>query len=243
MSAPLELHIKKKTYQGAEGGEVEAVRDLHLVAPAGSLTALIGPSGCGKTTSLRILARLDTRFEGTIGLPPAARIGFVFQEPRLLPWRTVEQNVRLVMEDGGKEGGGADLDALFAELGLEDMRNRYPTELSLGLARRVSIARALAIEPDVLLLDEPFTSLDETTAQRLRQLVLTVWRRYRPTTLMVTHNVREAIQLAERILLLAQRPSHVVAEIVLDTAHEERDEAFVEATRTDLVGRYPGLIA
>ncbi|WP_075215718.1 ABC transporter ATP-binding protein [Mongoliimonas terrestris] len=238
MSAPLELHIKKKTYQGAEGGEVEAVRDLHLLAPAGSLTALIGPSGCGKTTSLRILARLDTRFEGTIGLPPAARIGFVFQEPRLLPWRTVEQNVRLVME-----GGGADLDALFAELGLEDMRNRFPTELSLGLARRVSIARALAIEPDVLLLDEPFTSLDETTAQRLRQLVLTVWRRYQPTTLMVTHNVREAIQLAERIVLLAPRPSHVVAEIVLDTPHEQRDEVFVEATRTDLVGRYPGLIA
>nr|WP_210272748.1 ATP-binding cassette domain-containing protein [Chthonobacter rhizosphaerae] len=233
------MHIRKKIYQGAEGGTVEAVRDLDIVAPDGSLTALIGPSGCGKTTSLRILARLDTDFEGTIGLPPGARIGFVFQEPRLLPWRTVDQNVRLVLE-GDKQ---PDLKTLFADLGLEEMGSRFPTELSLGLARRVSLARALAIEPDVLLLDEPFTSLDETTAQRLRHLVLTVWRRYRPTTLMVTHNVREAIQLAERIILLAPRPSRVVAEIVLDTPHDQRDEAYVEAKRTELVGRYPGLVA
>ncbi|WP_342343833.1 ABC transporter ATP-binding protein [Chthonobacter albigriseus] len=239
MSAPLEIHIARKTYRGAEGGTVEAVRGLDLKAAAGSLTALIGPSGCGKTTSLRILAGLDTDFEGRIVLAKEARVGIVFQEPRLLPWRTVDDNVRLVLDKPDL----FDPAPLFEELGLAEMRNRFPTELSLGLARRVAIARALAIEPDVLLLDEPFTSLDETTAQRLRHLVVEIWRRYRPTTLMVTHNVREAIQIAERIVLLAPRPSHVVAEVMLDLPQEERDEAYVEAKRTEMVRDWPGLVA
>ena len=239
MSVPLEINIARKVYQGAEGGTVEAVRGLDLTVPAGGFTALIGPSGCGKTTSLRILAGLDTAYDGTVAMAPGTRVGFVFQEPRLLPWRTVERNVRLVL-DGART---ADLGPLFAELGLAEMRNRFPTELSLGLARRVALARALAIEPDVLLLDEPFTSLDETTAQRLRQLVLTVWRRRRPTTLMVTHNVREALQLAERIVLLAPRPSHVVAEIRLERPQEARDEGWVEAQRAEMVRTWPGLVA
>ena len=239
MSEPLEIHIARKTYRGAEGGTVEAVRGLDIAAPAGSLTALIGPSGCGKTTSLRILAGLDTDYEGEVRLAADARIGFVFQEPRLLPWRSVEDNVRVVLKPGDRP----DLPALFAELGLAEMTTRYPTELSLGLARRVSIARALAIRPDVLLLDEPFTSLDEMTAQRLRQLVLDLWTRHRPTTLMVTHNVREAIQLAERIILLAPRPSRVVATIELTRPHADRDDDYVEATRAALVADHPDLVA
>ncbi len=239
MSEPLEIHIARKVYTGAEGGTVEAIRGLDLTVPAGGLTALIGPSGCGKTTALRILAGLDTDFEGSIAITPGTRIGFVFQEPRLLPWRTVEQNVRLVLDKPASFDPGP----LFAELGLDEMRARYPAELSLGLARRVSLARALAIDPDVLLLDEPFTSLDETTALRLRHLVLGIWRRYRPTTLIVTHNVREAIQLAECIVLFAPRPSHVVAEIRLDRPQEERDEAYVEAMRAALVRDWPGLVA
>ncbi len=239
MSAPLEIHIARKTYRGAEGGTVEAVRGLDIAAPSGGFTALIGPSGCGKTTSLRILAGLDTDYEGRIVLAPEARIGFVFQEPRLLPWRTVRRNVELVLDDPG----AVDVAGLAAELGLADMLDRYPTELSLGLARRVALARALAIRPDVLLLDEPFTSLDETTALRLRQLVHDVWARHRPTTLMVTHNVREALQLAERILLLAPRPSRVVAEIRLETPHAARDEAWVEERRAELVRDHPGLVA
>lgn len=239
MSAPLEIHIDRKIYRGAEGGTVEAVRGLDIAVPAGGFTALIGPSGCGKTTSLRILAGLDTDYEGRVVLADGARIGFVFQEPRLLPWRTVRQNIRLVLDRPDE----TDLRPLAADLGLGDMLDRFPTELSLGLARRVSLARALAIRPDVLLLDEPFTSLDETTALRLRQLVHDVWAKYRPTTLMVTHNVREALQLAESIVLLAPRPSRVVAEIPLDTPHAARDEAWVEERRAELVRAHPGLVA
>lgn len=239
MSEPLEIHVAQKVYRGAEGGTVEAVRGLDIAVPAGGFTALIGPSGCGKTTSLRILAGLDTDYEGRVVLAAGTRIGFVFQEPRLLPWRTVDENVRLVLD----RPDAFDPGPLFEELGLGEMRRRYPTELSLGLARRVALARALAIRPDVLLLDEPFTSLDETTAQRLRQLVLEVWRRHRPTTLMVTHNVREALQLAERLVLLAPRPSRVLAEIPLEAPQDARDEAWIEDRRAALVRDWPGIVA
>jgi len=239
VSTSVELHIAAKTYRGARGGTVEAVRDLRLAVAAGGFTALIGPSGCGKTTSLRILAGLDHDFEGRVRVEPGTRAGFVFQEPRLLPWRTVDHNLRLGLD----RPDGFDTAPLLAELGLDGLASRYPTELSLGLARRVALGRALAIEPDLLLLDEPLTSLDEPTALRLRQLVLTVWRRRRPTTLMVTHNVREAIQLAERILLLAPRPGRVVAEIDLPEPQETRDEAFVERVRAALMRDHPGLVA
>lgn len=239
MSAPIDLHIARKTYRGAEGGTVEAVRDLRLRVPSGGFTALIGPSGCGKTTSLRILAGLDTDFEGEVGLSRGTRIGFVFQEPRLLPWRTVEANTRLVLD----RPNDFDPTELFEELGLTEMRNRFPTELSLGLARRVALGRALAIAPDVLILDEPLTSLDELTAVRLRQLIVSIWRKRRPTTIMVTHNLREAIQMADRILLLAARPSRVVAEIPVSVPHDERDERFVEAMRHQLTSSWPTLVA
>lgn len=239
MSAPIDLHVVRKTYRGAKGGTVEAVRDLSLHVPEGGFTALIGPSGCGKTTSLRILAGLDSDFEGTVGLRKDARVGFVFQEPRLLPWRTVEANTRIVLD----RPDAFDPTRLFAELGLSEMRNRYPTELSLGLARRVALGRALAIEPDVLILDEPLTSLDETTALRLRQLIVSIWARRRPTTLLVTHNIREAIQMADSILLLAPRPSRVVAEIPIDRPHALRGAAYVEEKRTEMMDRWPGIVA
>ncbi|WP_245294070.1 ABC transporter ATP-binding protein [Methylobrevis pamukkalensis] len=239
MSTPREIHIERKTFRGADGTPVVAVEGLHLVLPPGSLTALIGPSGCGKTTTLRIVAGLDTDFEGRIVLPPDPRIGFVFQEPRLLPWRTVEQNVRLVLD----RPDDADPGPLLESLGIADMRGRFPTELSLGLARRVSIARALVIRPDLLLLDEPSASLDEATAGRLRALILQVWSDYRPTTLLVTHNIREALTLADRLVLLAPRPGRVVGEVILDRPQPQRDDTWIEATRADLVRRFPGTVA
>ena len=175
----------------------------------GEVGALVGPSGCGKTTLLRIIAGLDRDYEGSIALPDHGRLGMVFQEPRLLPWRTVEQNVRLA----APEASDAALAALFRTLGLEAHRNLFPGELSLGLARRVALARAFAVEPDLLLLDEPFVSLDDALAARLRDELAELVTRRPVTTLLVTHNVEEAIGLADRLFFLSASPARVLADV------------------------------
>src|ERR1700760_1536995 len=164
-AAPLEFRIDAKSYLSADGTPVEVVRGLELRLEAGSFGALIGPSGCGKTTILRIAAGLDPDFRGRLRTPGSGRLGIVFQEPRLLPWRTVEDNIRLALP---AHDAAADLTELVEILGLGAHMARYPGELSLGLARRTAIARAFAVDPDFLLLDEPSVSLDEATAERLR---------------------------------------------------------------------------
>jgi sulfonate transport system ATP-binding protein len=151
--------------------------EMAFTVANGEVVALVGPSGCGKTTLLRIIVGLDRAFEGSVTLPAPCRLGMVFQEPRLLPWRTVEQNVRLTAPQVGE----AALATLFATLGLAEHRRHYPGELSLGLARRVALARAFAIEPDLLVLDEPFVSLDAALAERLRAGLVELVSR-RPTT-------------------------------------------------------------
>ena len=150
----------------------------------------------------------------------------VFQEPRLLPWRTVEQNVRLALPASRRD---APLDELFAALGLAELRAFYPAELSLGLARRAALARAFALEPSLIVLDEPFVSLDEPTAERLRALLLALWHARPTTALMVTHNAREAALLADRILVFGERPTRVVDTIDLPVPRERRGEGEVAA--------------
>jgi ABC-type nitrate/sulfonate/bicarbonate transport system ATPase subunit len=211
-AAPLELRIDAKTFLSADGTPVEVVRGLKLRLEAGSFGALIGPSGCGKTTILRIAAGLDPDFRGQLKTPGSGRLGVVFQEPRLLPWRTVEQNIRLALP---ARDAAADLTELVEILGLGAHLTRYPGELSLGLARRAAIARAFAIRPDFLLLDEPFVSLDEATASRLRNELMALTTRTKATTLFVTHDLAEAIQLADRLFFLADRPTHIIAEKTL----------------------------
>jgi NitT/TauT family transport system ATP-binding protein len=208
VGARLNVNIEEKSFRSSNGGVVEVLRDLRFEVGQNEFACILGPSGCGKTTTLRILLGLDGDYRGSIELPGLAnaRIGAVFQEPMLLPWRTVEQNVRLAMP---KHLRDTNLDTLFSTLGLSKMRNFYPAELSLGLARRAAIARALAIEPDILLLDEPFVSLDESTAQQLRYMLLSVWSERPTTALMVTHNLQEAIMLADRIIVLSDRPARV----------------------------------
>jgi len=199
------------------------LRGLRFALAPGSFTCLIGPSGCGKTTTLRIVLGLDRDFAGTVRrTPPDLRMAAVFQEPRLLPWRTVEQNVRLALPSQQQDRTAPDLDRLFAILGLEEQRARYPGELSLGLARRVALARAFAVAPDLLLLDEPFVSLDEHTADRLRAHLLELWQSQGATVLMVTHNVREAARLADRLLLLNGRPARLVGDVVVPLARGGR---------------------
>jgi len=206
---PLRVDIADKTFTSADGVSIPTLRNLSFEVRQGEFACLLGPSGCGKTTTLRILLGLDKDFTGSFQLPEGGtdRIGVVFQEPILLPWRTVEQNVRLALPRARRT---ADLDSLFDSLGLASVRKLFPSELSLGLARRVALARAFAIEPAVLFLDEPFVSLDENTAGQLRHLLLSVWSARPTTALMVTHNLREALMLADRIVVLSPRPAHVI---------------------------------
>ena len=230
-AAPLELRIDAKTFLSAEGTPVEVVRNLKLRLEAGSFGALIGPSGCGKTTILRIAAGLDRDFVGELHTPGSGRLGMVFQEPRLLPWRTVEQNIRLALPAGE---AAVDLTEMVAILGLGDHLARYPGELSLGLARRAAIARAFAARPDFLLLDEPFVSLDEATAARLRSELVALTTRTKVTTLLVTHDLAEAIQLADRLFFLSDRPTRVIAEKALPPPRGTRSPEVIAAIGEEL---------
>jgi NitT/TauT family transport system ATP-binding protein len=238
-TSQFEIRIEDKTYRGADGTPVPAIRDLELEVRPQSMTVLMGPSGCGKTTLLRILAGLDSDFTGTVHVPENTRIGVMFQEPRLLPWRTVRQNIQIVAEDLSN----AELERLAASVEIADKLPRYPQELSLGLARRVALARAFAPRPDLLLLDEPFVSLDERTADRLRRLLIDVWSARPTTAILVTHNAREAILLADELVLLAPRPTHVVAVVPISVPHAKRDTRVVEEIYADLLKRHPANFA
>lgn len=233
------IALREKFYTDADGRRVPVLDDLSFTLEANAFTCLIGPSGCGKTTTLRILTGLDDDFTGTVDpFLRTARIAVAFQEPRLLPWRTVAENVALALE----RRDDARVAEALADVGLDGLGARYPAELSLGQARRVALARAFAVRPDVLYLDEPFVSLDEAGAHRLRALLLQLWRRHQVTVLMVTHNVREAVQLADRIVLFSERPAHVVEEVAVSLPRETRDPEAVAAFVRDLAGRFPGLV-
>jgi NitT/TauT family transport system ATP-binding protein len=230
-AAPLELRIDAKSYLSADGTPVDVVRDLQLRLEAGSFGALIGPSGCGKTTILRIAAGLDADFRGELRAPGAGRLGMVFQEPRLLPWRTVEDNIRLALP---ADQADVDLTDLVGTLGLDSHLTRYPGELSLGLARRVAIARAFAVNPDFLLLDEPFVSLDEAVAGRLRGELVALTTRTRVTTLFVTHDLEEAVQLADRLFFLCDRPTRIILEKTLPPSRGARSRDVVTSISDEM---------
>jgi ABC-type nitrate/sulfonate/bicarbonate transport system ATPase subunit len=228
----LDVAIKQKSYLAASGGRLHVLGELGFSLRTGEVAALVGPSGCGKTTLLRIIAGLDREFDGAVKLPAHGTLGMVFQEPRLLPWRTVEQNVRLAAPNATD----ANLDALFATLGLATHRDHYPGELSLGLARRVALARAFAVEPDLLLLDEPFVSLDDALAARLREELAQLVDSRHVTTLLVTHDVDEAIALADRLLLLSASPARVLAEVPVGRPRKVHTPAELAAMR-DAIAR------
>ena len=230
MTSRLSVDIESKVYRAATGGAVEALRGLAFTLEGGTVGALVGPSGSGKTTLLRIVTGLDRDYAGTVALPAHGRLGMVFQEPRLLPWRTVEDNVRL----GAPEAAAADLDALFAALGLDRHRRHFPGELSLGQARRVALARALAVKPDLLVLDEPFVSLDAALAQRLQNQVAAAVTADGITTLLVTHSLEEAIALADRVFVLSGGPARVVAEVPVARPRAAHTDEEVVAVRGEI---------
>jgi NitT/TauT family transport system ATP-binding protein len=207
--ARLEARVASKSFRTASGQSVPVLADLSFALAEGETGALIGPSGCGKSTLMRILAGLDRDFEGSVRIPTHGRVGMVFQEPRLLPWRSVEDNVRLAAPDASE----AEVAALFAALGLSDHRTHFPGELSVGLARRTALARAFAVRPTLLLLDEPFVSLDAPLARQLQRDLARLVESRGMTTVLVTHDIDEAIALADRIFVLSARPARVVGEV------------------------------
>ncbi|MGL4811790.1 MAG: ABC transporter ATP-binding protein, partial [Beijerinckiaceae bacterium] len=183
--------------------------------PDGEITAMLGGSGCGKSTLLRLIAGLDAPSRGKIFTgdapitAPHADVGIIFQEPRLLPWLTVADNVAFGLRDGSDADKRAQADDILAQVGLKGFGPRWPRELSGGQQQRVAIARALAPKPKVLLLDEPFSALDMFTRAGLHAHLLALWKAHRPTVLMVTHDVDEAVTLADRIVVMQPNPGRI----------------------------------
>jgi ABC-type nitrate/sulfonate/bicarbonate transport system ATPase subunit len=226
----LEVDIARKAFTNAAGERIDVLADLNFALGAGEVGVFVGPSGCGKSTMLKILAGLDHNYQGRVKLPADARIGMVFQEPRLLPWRTVEENVRLAAPRADE----ATLSALFDVLELNAHRSHFPGELSLGLARRVALARAFAVDPDFLILDEPLASLDDALAGRLRDQIATLVDSRPITTLLVTHNVDEAVRLGDRLFFLSPRPARILAVLPIQTPRRARGEAEIIGIKADL---------
>ena len=232
----LEVDITNKKFRNAAGEQHDVIAGVSFALDAGEVGVLVGPSGCGKSTMLRILAGLDRDFQGRISRPAGARIGFVFQEPRLLPWRSVEDNVRIAapLADDAK------LSALFDILELKTHRNHFPGELSLGLARRVALARAFAVEPELLILDEPLASLDAALAARLRDQIAILVAGRSMTTLLVTHDVDDAVRLGDRLILLSPRPARVLGDLPIRTPRSARGDAEIAAIKSEITRRING---
>ncbi|MDQ7091550.1 MAG: ATP-binding cassette domain-containing protein [Methylococcales bacterium] len=231
------IDIKHKTYQAkAKTSAYTAIKDLNLVLKSHEFVCLVGPSGCGKTTLLNTISGLDTDFEGEILIGESHQspnIGYVFQNPRLLPWRTVRENIELVLTG---EDHKAVIDRLLEIMQLKHLEHVYPEQLSLGMSRRIAIIRAFAINPDILLMDEPFVSLDAPSARQVRRLLMTLWQQRPHTILFVTHDLREAIILADKLVFLSVSPMKVVSEITVPIARDARDnELRVEEFRQKLI--------
>lgn len=235
----LSVHIREKAYPAPDGAGKRhvAIRDLRINLACGEFACLVGPSGCGKTTLLNIVAGLDTRYEGRIEWDEPPVMAYVFQNPRLLPWRTVRENIELVLP---KEADAGRVEHLLDAMGLLHAQAQYPQRLSLGMCRRVALARAFAVDPTLLLMDEPFVSLDAPTARRMRELLTQVWLERPHGVLFVTHDLREAIALADRLIFLSAPPTAVVGEVTVDIPRERRgDEATIETFRERLIEGNP----
>jgi NitT/TauT family transport system ATP-binding protein len=216
-----------KTYDSG----VVALGPIDLEVRKGEFVSLLGPSGCGKSTALRLIAGLSAATSGSVrvahhGAQPGRSIGFVFQEPTLMPWTSVRENVRLplklahVRQDESNARAGEAL----AQVGLAEFADAYPRELSGGMKMRVSLARALVTDPDILLMDEPFAALDEITRFKLNNDLLALWRNLSKTVVFVTHSVFESVYLSQRVIVMTPRPGRIAAEFRIDAAEPRGDE-------------------
>ena len=242
----LQVSVSQLVYPGA----VEPVlSDLEFHAASGEFLAVLGPSGCGKTTMLNAIAGLNPYFEGTVQVDGSVQVAgtapsgsaCMFQEPRLMPWLTVAENIALVLDD---DRGNPLIMPILDAVGLAACADNYPHTLSGGMQRRVALARAFVIRPSLLLLDEPFLSLDAPTAARLRELLVELWQGIRPTVLLITHDLREAVSLADRIVFLSPSPSRVVLDIEPGLKRpRDCDSPEVSATCEQLLREHPQLLS
>ncbi len=208
----LDLAVKAKYFD-----DIEVLHEVSFKVAPGEVVSLVGPSGCGKSTLLRVIAGLDRHYHGrasVLGEPVqlhSRHVGFIFQEPRLLPWLTVAENVGFELGKAGAKHPR--VNELLAEVGLADFANAYPKQLSGGMAQRASIARGLFTQPELLLLDEPFSAVDAFTRMRLQDLLLGIAAHHQTTLLLVTHDIDEAVYLSDRVLVLAPRPGRLIGEV------------------------------
>lgn len=215
-SASIRVSGVSKTFDVADGSAVHALDDVSLNIRAGEFVSLVGPSGCGKSTLLRLIAGLDNPTEGElfaaaerISGPNASR-GLVFQDPNLFPWLTVRRNIEVgLLASGLRRGGAEEVESFMRLIGLEDFADSYPHQLSGGMAQRVALARTLVNHPKILLLDEPLGALDAFTRMRMQDEVLKLWNARGTTTVLVTHDIDEAIYMSDRIVLMTPRPGRV----------------------------------
>jgi len=234
---PLTVHVDRKVFP-AVGGRPEnhVLGKIDFEVEPGSFVIITGPSGGGKSTLLNIIAGLDKDFEGAIDFAnPDHRMAFVFQTPRLLPWRTVYENIALALPSGDPRL--ANIPELLKRVGLAEAANAYPEMISLGMQRRAALARAFVLEPDILLMDEPFVSLDEPTAQGLREVLVELWSRRPTTVLFVTHDRPEAVMLGTRILRLSNGAATITQDVPVQLSVADRtDREKVRAEQRRIFG-------
>ena len=219
----MNVHVSNKSY---DRGAMSIIQNLDFDVRDGEFLAIVGPSGAGKSTLLNLIAGIDPDFDGHIGSiateDGSSNLGIMFQEPRLMPWLTLRENVCLVSDSPKSTLSIQRATELLETVGIVGSSGQYPGQLSGGMQRRVAFARALMSDPDLLLLDEPLVSLDQPSAIALRQLLLNVWQARNCTVVYVTHQIEEAVALADRILFLSTSPTSIIREEIIDLPRPRR---------------------
>jgi len=219
----IRIRVDRKVFPAVAGREAQLVlKDIRLEIAPREFVVLTGPSGGGKSTLLNIVAGLDTDYEGEVDIGAGTKSTYIFQSPRLLPWRTVAENIALALPEEDARLG--QIDEMLRQVGLEGFGSQYPERLSLGMQRRAALARGFITEPDLLLMDEPFVSLDDPTAEGLRVLLIDLWNRRPTTVIFVTHDRTEAVMLGTRVLRLAGANATIVEEETVRLSPSERTD-------------------